>query len=508
VLKGALASAGLAFAGPLVRAGHGATRFPKDPFSLGVASGSPLPDGVVLWTRLAPEPLLGGGMPPEPLVVDWEVAHDERFARVARAGRALATPEWAHSLHVEVQGLEPGRWYFYRFRAGDATSPVGRTRTAPLAAAPLERLRLGLASCAHYEQGYFSAYRHMAKDDLDLVLHVGDYIYESSWGRVRPRRHGAPEPMTLDDYRERYALYKSDPDLQAAHAACPWLVTWDDHEVDNDYAGERSMDLDPPRFFLERRAAAYRACYEHQPMRRGSVPFGPDMRIYGQHTFGRDVSLFLLDDRQYRSPQLCPYPGRGGSAFVESCAGLEEASRTLLGAEQEAWLAAGLARSQARFTLIAQQTLVAPIDSKPGPGERRWTDGWDGYPAARRRLLDGLAAKRNPIVLGGDVHAFWVSDLEADFSDPASKVIASEFVGSSITADSGQKQAEADAILTENPHLRFADVERHGYLTLELLPDRARADLKAVSDITDPQATLSTIASFVVEDGRPGPQRA
>ncbi len=510
-LRDAASAAGLILAAPAVRAGTGAPRFAADPFALGVASGYPLPDGVVLWTRLAPDPFSGG--PREPVAVDWEVAHDERFMRVARKGRALAGPEWAHSLHVEVQGLEPDRWYFYRFRAGDALSPVGRTRTAP-ARGQAAGLRFGVASCSHYEQGYFSAYRHMAADELDLVIHVGDYVYESSWGSKRPRLHDAhaAEPVTLDDYRARYALYKSDSDLRAAHAACPWLVTWDDHEVDNDYADDRSQDLDHPRWFLARRANAYRAYYEHMPLRSTAIPLGPDMRLHGQLAFGDDVALFVLDDRQYRSPQPCPRAGRGGSVTVdlEACPGLDDPARSLLGPVQEEWLRAGLTQSKARWSVIAQQTRIATLDMKPGPGRRYWTDGWDGYPAARRRLLEGLAAAktRNPIVVGGDVHSFWVSDLQPDPEDEHSPAVAAEFVGTSITSETTQTREQLDSVMRDNPHVKLADAGRNGYLRVELSPEKARVDLRVVSDRTRADATRETLASFVVEDGRPGAQRA
>jgi alkaline phosphatase D len=245
------------------------------PFTLGVASGYPTPSSLVLWTRLAPQPLApGGGLRPGVLPVRWELAHDPGFRRPAASGTVYTQPEWAHTVHVEPHGLEPHQEYCYRFHVGDATSPVGRTRTAPTADRTPARLRLGVGSCQHYAQGWFGAYRHVVADTLDLFLHVGDYIYESSWGDDLVRSQGAQEPVTLDDYRRFYALYRTDPDLQAAHASCPWAVVWDDHEVDNDYAGAISQDNDKPAWFLARRAAAYRAYYEHMPLPRTMVPFG------------------------------------------------------------------------------------------------------------------------------------------------------------------------------------------------------------------------------------------
>ena len=485
-------------------------RLASTPFTLGIASGHPLPDGVVLWTRLAPDPLHGGGMRAEPVFVDWDVAHDERFERIVQSGRTRALPQSAHAVHVEPRGLEPDRWYWYRFRVGDAVSPLGRTRTAPAAAATPDRLRFAFASCQNYEQGYFTAYRHMVKDDPDLIVHLGDYIYESSWGRDHVRKHDGPEPMTLDDYRARYALYKTDPDLQAAHAACPWLVTWDDHEVENDYADDRSENLDGREWFLARRAAAYQAYYEHMPLRRAAVPFGPHMRVFARVSFGRLADFHVLDDRQHRSHQVCPPPGRGGSRVVEDCPARLDPALTMLGDVQERWLMANLERSRARWNVLAQQTLMAQLDRKIGPGQSFWTDGWDGYPAARRRLLDFLARKKpaNPLVIGGDVHSFWVADLKPDFDTPSSPTVATEFVGTSITSQLARSQAEQDIIRIENPHITYGDLTRRGYVRMELTPARARAELRGIASVTTREAGIDTMATFVVEDGRPGAQRA
>jgi alkaline phosphatase D len=329
-------------------------RFVRDPYTLGIASGYPSPDGVILWTRLAPDPLAGGGMPPQPVEVSWEVAGDETFRQVVRRGSVLASPQGAHSVHVEVKGLEPSRWYWYRFRAGDAASPAGRTRTAPSPGAAAERMRFAFASCQQYEQGYYAAYRHMAREDLDLVCHLGDYIYESSWGHDHVRKHEAGEPHTLGEYRNRYACYKSDSDLQAAHAAFPWVVTWDDHEVQNDYANAQSQDLDSPDLFLKRRAAAYQAYYEHMPLPQWARPRGPAMHLYARWSFGALANFHVLDDRQYRSPQACPRPGRGGSNVVEDCGERLHAQRTLLGPVHEQWLFDGLAQGDARWNIIAR----------------------------------------------------------------------------------------------------------------------------------------------------------
>jgi len=509
----ALAALGLFPAASLVRAQlQPKPRFVSDPFTLGVASGYPFPAGFVMWTRLAPVPEApGGGMAPETIPVRWEVARDEGMRGIVASGTAYATPEWAHSVHVEVTGLEPARWYWYRFNAGDATSAIARTRTAPAAGAKPDKLRFAFASCQHYEQGYFGAYRHIVKDDLDLVVFVGDYIYESSRARDQVRRHETSEPHTLSEYRARHALYKSDADLQAAHAALPWICTWDDHEVENDYAGDRSENLDHPEWFLARRAAAYKAYYEHMPLRREMMPMGPHARLYTRLGFGNLATFHVLDDRQYRSPQACPRPGRGGSNTVDvaDCGTLLDPSRTMLGATQEKWLEAGLESSRAGWNILAQQTTMARLDQKPGPGLRSWTDGWDGYPAARKKLVDSLAESRasNPVVIGGDVHMFVAGDIKRDFDNPASATVASEFVGAGITSQASFTQDMLDRLLPENPHVKLA-LNRRGYTRMEITPSRMTAELRGMDNVARRDSDCSTVATFVVENGKPGVQKA
>lgn len=484
-------------------------RFERTPFNLGVASGYPAPGGVVLWTRLAPLPHVGGGMPPVAVAVGWEVAEDEAFRRIVARGKEAAVPRWAHSVHAEVAGLEPARSYYYRFHAGGAVSPVGRTRTAPAPGAPGGRLRLAYASCQQYEQGWYCAYRHMAAEDLDLVIHLGDYIYESSWGRNHVRKHDDAEPHTLIEYRNRYALYKGDADLQAAHAAFPWMATWDDHEVQNDYANDRSQFADPREVFLERRAAAYQAYYEHMPLPRRMQPLGPDMTIYTRWDYGKLARIHLLDDRQYRDHQACPREDRGGGSNVvlrEACPPLAQPGRSLLGAAQEQWLEEGLAGSSARWNVIAQQTIMAQVDRRFGPEQAFWTDGWDGYPKARERLLGHVAGRRvsNPIVIGGDVHTAAVSDLKMDFDDPRSPVVATELTGTSITSQ-GLAPKAIEAWRAENPHIRHADSSRRGYTTLEFTAQRCLARTRTVNEKV-PNSPVATATAWVVEDGRPGAQ--
>ncbi len=507
LLRSAALSAALALPAQRVIA---QSRFTQNPFSLGVASGYPQPDAVVLWTRLAPDPLNGGGMPEAPVAVSWEIAADARFRKTVDRGETVATPQFAHAVHVQARGLEPSHWYWYRFMAGDAVSATGRTRTAPAAGDARGKLAFAIASCQHYEHGQYAAYRDMAQQQLDFVIHVGDYIYESSWGRGKVREHHIPEPYTLAEYRNRYAQYKLDPHLQAAHAACPWLVTWDDHEVDNDYARDRSQDLDPVDAFLARRAAAYQAYYEHMPLPPGTYSGGPDMKIYGTHAMGNLARIQLLDMRQYRDYHVCSRKGRGGGNQVNmfECPERMVPGRTMLGSAQEQWLESALTKSTARWNIIAQTTLMAQAERGTGNERMVHTDGWDGYPAAREKLLRFIAERkiRNPVVIGGDVHFAMAGDLRVDFDNERSPVIASEFVGTSISSQ-GPGRARIEALLSKNPHVKFANGARRGYAKFEVTPQRWETSFRAVVDIADAQSRVFDLGQYVVEDRRPGPQR-
>ncbi|MEZ5441264.1 MAG: alkaline phosphatase D family protein [Lysobacterales bacterium] len=507
-LQGLAAAGLLGGLAPRQLRAQAAPRFIAEPFRLGVASGYPTPDGISLWTRLAPMPLVenGGLSPDEWLPVSWQVAEDERFGRPVAEGQVRAVPELAHSVHVDVQGLRPDRGYYYRFLCGQAVSPVGRTRTAPAADAMPDALRLAFSSCQHYEQGYFSAYAELVRDDPRLMIFLGDYIYENSWGDELVRRHAGGEPYTLAQYRVRHAQYKTDPDLQRAHAAMPWLFTWDDHEVDNDPSSEQSEHLDPR--FLLRRAAAYQAYYEHMPLPARMRPrLDGSMQVYGQVDFGALLSIFLLDDRQYRSAMACTDPAKGGgstSLLAESCAELERPGRTMLGSAQEQWLLQALGQSGAHWNLLAQQTLLSPKDDRVGPGRELWTDGWDGYPASQRQLLEALGRPElaNPVVIGGDVHANIVANLQLDpWSN--SPVLAAEVCGTSISSQ-GWAQENYDAIRPENPQLLYARSDRRGYALLDMNRRQTQVTLRSPQTVKTPTAPVETLARFVVESGRRG----
>ena len=492
-------------------------------FTLGVASGHPTPDGVVLWTRLAPDPIAEdglGGMDPAPVEVTWEVASDEAFGQIVRSGTTLARPELGHTVHVDLARLEPASEFFYRFMAGSEVSPVGRTKTAAAAGTALDKFRFAFASCQHYESGFYTAYADMATQDLDLVVHLGDYIYEGpdrgeeaiSEGTI-VRRHTGDEIMTLADYRNRYALYRTDPNLQAAHAAFPWSVTWDDHEVDNNYAAEFSQDGDPVPAFLERRAAAYQAYYEHMPLRPEALPVGPDMQLYRRLTFGNLAEISVLDLRQYRSDHPC------GDDTQVRCALALDPSTTMTGPDQERWLLEGLDASTATWNVLAQQVMMGQLDLTPGTAAIYAGDLWDGYAGARNRILSHLMSRgtSNPVVITGDIHSSWVNDLKADFADPASATIATEFVGTSITSGGdpdpdpeadAASAAEAEALAAENPHIRFYEGAHRGYVLCELTPGQWRSDYRFAGAVTTPDAPVETAVSFVVEAGRPGAQPA
>ncbi|PXY32245.1 alkaline phosphatase D family protein [Prauserella muralis] len=504
----ALGAAGLATTlPPAASAAPGAGRpVTGDPFTLGVASGEPDSQGVVLWTRLAPSPLAEdglGGMPGGAVDVEWEIALDERFRRVVRRGVERTGPEEGYAVHVEVAGLRPGWEYFYRFRSGRHVSPAGRTRTTPLPGVLGAGLTMCFASCSQFEHGYFTAYSHLAADEPDLVLHLGDYLYEykpqvyvSPDGNVRD--HAGPETETLANYRQRYAQYRTDADLRAAHAAAPWLVVPDDHEVDNNWAGDVHEKPEIPQpDFLQRRANAFRAYYENMPLRRRSRPRGSTIQLYRTVAWGSLANFHMLDTRQYRDDQACD----DGWKVCEDSA---DPARTLTGDEQETWLLRQFRRSRARWDVLGQQVFFARRVNASGANSM---DAWDGYKGSQERVTEGWldAGVRNPVVLTGDVHTHWANELKANYADPDSPVVGAELVTTSIT--SGGNGADSDPAqdpnLARNPHIKFRNNQR-GYVRTRITRDALRADFRVVQRVTEPGSPVSTRASFVIADRHRG----
>jgi len=474
-----------------------------DRFGFGLASGFPRPNGMVLWTMLT-----GPDLPPQ-VAVDWEIAADERFSRVVASGREWAVPADNYSVHAEPQELASDRWYWYRFKALGQQSIVGRTRTAPAPDAPVDRLRFALASCQRYDHGRYAAWADCAQREHDLIFWAGDYIYENGAiaRSAAQRSHTGPRCQTLADYRARHALYRADPLLQAAHRNAPWIIIWDDHDIENDWAGNASEYL--TEHFERQRAAAAKAFWEFLPFPKSRRPDAYNMLIHERHDWGRLARLITLDDRQYRDVQVCPKPGEGGGGTVNSadCPALLDRSRTLLGPAQEQWLTAQWDDNRP-WNLLAQQTMMAGLNWEKDPArpQIRWTDGWDGYPGSRERLLAGLAARRvpNAVVLGGDVHANYVCDLR---ERPDAPVLASEFCSTSVTSD-GLKQDRLDKALPYNPQIHYGRSDERGYMSFELRAGLLSAELRRVEDVWKADSAVTTAARFVVEAGRPGPQKA
>jgi alkaline phosphatase D len=491
---------------------HADNRLRSDPFTLGVASGDPSHDGFVIWTRLALQPLAEdglGGMPDRKVTVEWEVATDERFRRVVRRGNAQARSEWGHSVHVEVEHLLSDREYWYRFKTGSYVSPAGRARTAPHPLAHGSALTMAFVSCAQFEHGFFTAYRRLAEEHPDIVLHLGDYQYEYTrdtytipGGNIR--HHDGPETETLANYRQRHAQYKADPDLQAAHAATSWAVVWDDHELDNNWADEIPERPEIPQpGFLTRREAAFRAYYENMPLRRSSIPRGIDMQLYRRIRWGKLANFHMLDTRQYRSDQGC------GDGY-DDCPEAVDPARSITGAEQERWLLQGFHQSRARWDILGQQVFFAQRDNNAGPSKVTSQDAWDGYVASRQRITQGWvdAKVRNAVVLTGDVHAHWASDLKLDYDDPTSASVGSELVTSSISTggDGADSDPATHPFLTINPHLKFYNNQR-GYVITRIAEDAITADFKVLPVVTQPGGQTHTRATYVIEDRVPGVQQ-
>jgi alkaline phosphatase D len=497
-------AAGITLAGTLAARASAQTSFASDPFALGVASGDPTAHGMVLWTRIAPQPLaVGGGLPAEPYRVRYELARDEDFRHVVRQGDVLAVPDEAHSVRVELDQLPPAHEYFYRFEVGGAVSPVGRTRTGPPAnAAHPAPLMFAFVSCQNFPDGYFASYAEIAAaTDIETVIFLGDYIYEGRNSDVRAHVP-ARNIMTLDDYRIRHAQYKTDVDLQAAHAAHPWLVTWDDHEFANNYA---DMDVDPdraPEIVAARRAAAYRAYWEHMPLARARKPVGPDLQLYRRFKWGSIATFNVLDGRQYRSDQPdCRVP-RDADGY---CQGAQAPERSMLGAEQRDWLLTELAIVRA-LERDRPAHGVRAVRSQPrhGPARMGEGDNWDGYVAERQLLLDWMVEHQtqNPVILTGDSHQSWVRNVPPDIRSFEAAPVATELMGTSVSSNGDPVTPSTARDLGGNPHILLRD-NRRGYVRCSLTRDAWTSEFRLVPTKTRglPGSTLATV---VIENGRAG----
>lgn len=507
---------------------------PTDPFTLGVASGEPEPDGVVLWTRIAPAPFEeNGGVAAPSVEVAWEIANDDRMADIVQQGTYTTDAEWAHSVHVEVTGLEPAREYWYRFRLGEFESATARTKTAPAPGAATDSFRFAFASCQRWDQGLYTALRDMAEQMPDLIVHLGDYIYEYAIN-VRGDLQDAPARSTedvpwqslgeifeLQDYRHRHALYKRDPDLQEAHRVAPWLVSWDDHEVSNNYFGSIVRDSPFAQPLLERRAAAYKAFWEHMPLRERARPAGPDLKLYRAATFGDLIRFNVLDTRQYRTSQ--------GGACMDAerldndgyCAAALDPERTMLGEDQKQWLFDGFGETSTRWNVLAQQVPFSRIDMNDDPqlvsyGDREM-DKWDAYASERNEVLGVLADAAaqqgfQPMVITGDVHRNYVWDIKENWDAPGSETtIGTEFVGTSISSVGDTPLEDNGGFTTVcggyngNEHNKLYDDHR-GYVMVDVSGDQLQATYRVVSTVEKTDGEVSTLTSFVVEHAKPGAQ--
>ena len=483
-----------------------APKFQQNPFTLGVASGDPDHESVVLWTKIAPEPLVpGGGMLDQAVEVNWEIASDEAFSKIIQNGTTIATPQLGHSIHVTPRGLKPDSWFYYRFSIRGHVSSIGRTRTLPLPTAKADSLKIAVTSCQNFEQGLFTAYEQMKADSPDLVFHLGDYIYEYAGNPQRLRTHLGPEISSIHDYRIRYAQYRSDPHLRGMHEACPWFVTWDDHEVDNNYADDISEQKGVSvHELLLRRANAYQAYYEMMPLRESSIPHGPRMDLYRRGSFGTLADFHILDTRQYRSDQ----PNRDGRDPLNKEA--RSSKNTLLGETQRNWLFNGLLKSSATWNILPQQVMMGMqghLSDKEGEALKHNMDSWCGYLAEREHLMRFLQDRKvlNPIILTGDVHIHWANDLRVDDFKPEQELVATEFVTTSLSSGGNGSDAwgTIEAFKAANPCVKYHNARR-GYLLCTITPEAYQTDFMTIDQVTQIGGITKKAATFVVENGRPG----
>lgn len=479
--------------------------FKENPFTLGVASGDPDHEGMVLWTKLAPKPLqLDSGMPINAFVeVSWEVASDENMKSIIQSGTALATPHLGHSVHVETKGLDPDRWYWYRFNVGQYESIIGRTRTMPLDHVMPDKMRFAVTSCQHWESGLFTAYEQMLEDDVDLVFHLGDYIYEYAGKDKRVRKHIGPEIKNIAQYRQRYAQYRTDPSLQKMHAHCPWWLTWDDHEFDNNCAGDISEEKGVDKIsYLKRRAAAYQAYYEMMPLRTSSMPMGPDMKLYRKARFGQLADFLVLDTRQYRTDQ----PNGDHNKPLNEDA--YNPNNTLLGKTQKGWMYKSLIQSESRWNVLTQQVMMGMVNRQRSDGKAAIysMDQWPGYASEKMAIMRFLAERNisNPVVLTGDIHSNWVNELRVDDFKMDSKLVATEFVTTSLSSGGNGSEAlkSAETYKSNSPFVKFFNAER-GYILCELTPEKWVSHYKVIDQVTKLGGKTSIRASYQVNSGSP-----
>lgn len=505
----------LAGGGALAQQAGKPPRLPGYPFTLGVAAGDPDPSGFVIWTRLAPLPGLPlAGLEPLPYRVAFEVAADEGFARIVQRGEALARPELGHSVHVTLEGLEPGRPFHYRFRIGDAVSPAGRARTLPAAGADIAQVRLAVAGCQDYQSGLYTAYADIAQADVDALFHYGDYIYEggpaasrTDWNsgelRASVRLHDAPTTFSLDDYRRRHTLVRRDPDLQAAHASTAFLCSFDDHETANNWVGDIDQTNTPPAYFRLRRAAAMQAWYEFMPVRAEAVPVNGLSGPWRQYRFGRLLDARMLNTRNWRTDQPC------ADRYGSMCPEVARKDAEVLGTQQEAWLVKGLKASPARWNALLQQIMMMDLDRARGDTKGINPDSWAGYQVPRDRLLKGLKGVPNLVVLTGDEHQHFAGEVRPTDARPETAPSAIEFVTTSISSGSdgpGERKEHAE-VLRRNPGLKYVRDER-GWTLMTIKPDAWQADMRVIDTIRRADGKASVAASWRVPAGTPRLERA
>ena len=483
-----------------------------DPFTLGVAAGDPLPDSLILWTRLLPAVPLDAS----DVDVEWEVASDAEFDDIVASGTASAVAALGHSVHVDAGGLEPATQYHYRFRVAGFESTPGRAQTFAAPGTMPERFRFAFSSCQNWEHGFYAAYRDLVEQDpVDAFVFLGDYIYENASGGGIGRSTGQDfECETLDHYRQRYALYHSDPLLQAAHARVPWIITWDDHEVDNNYASAISEQDAPRELFLARRAAAYQAWYEHMPVRL-EPPTGADYDIYRSFAHGDLLRFHVLDTRQYRSDQQRREPfieSLGANVQVRDEVLAASPAQSMLGEVQRNWLIDEVTNSTAVWDVIAQQVFMSGAGLVGGADPPViLPDTWDGYAAERKLLVEAIGpVVDNLVVLTGDFHSAAVADLRADPFDVSTPAVGSELMASSISSNFFDSDATVEALasqaLAANPQLRWFDTRR-GYTVCDVTPDGWQVAFRAVVDQLDETSAVDVVSTWEIAAGTPGPTR-